>query len=105
TRTSFVDDLPPGTVLAIFALEEPGETTVVSAGDTVVLVRLVAVTDVDPTQDTISAAVERLQAQRDATVALDMLDLFSRAVQARVEVDINRTAINQINSQIMGVAP
>lgn len=103
TRASFVDNLPPTTVSELFRLEAPDDIAIVDDADRVVLARLTDITPFDAEGEEAAAALDRLKRQREAQVALDMLDLFSRAVQDRSQVSLNRSAINQVNSQLMGL--
>lgn len=102
-RSSFVDDLPPATVLEVFTLANVGDIAIIEDVGRVILARLTDITPFDPEAEDASAALTAIQAQRDAGVAIDMLDLFSRAVQERSRVNLDQGAINQINNQLLGV--
>lgn len=103
TRTSFIDDLPPATVTEVFALDARGDIAVLDGAERVILVRLTDITPFDTTTEEAAALLDTIRTRMDAGVALDMLDLFSRAVQDRAKVTLNQAAINQVNNQILGL--
>ncbi|MEM7438684.1 MAG: SurA N-terminal domain-containing protein [Pseudomonadota bacterium] len=103
-RTSFVDDLPPTTVSEVFQLAEVNDIAIIEDAGRVILVRLTDITPFDPDQEGAAAAMTAIKSQRDAGLAIDMLDAFSRAVQDRSRVQLNQPAINQVNNQILGVS-
>ncbi|MBC6442081.1 MAG: SurA N-terminal domain-containing protein [Rhodobacteraceae bacterium] len=103
TRTSFVDDLPPATVPEIFSLESEGDIAIIEDAGRVILARVTDIIPFDPEQEGAEATLLTIQARRDAGVAVDMLNLFSRALQNRSRVRLNHAAINRINNRIMGL--
>lgn len=102
-RNSFIDDLPPESVERIFALEQPGDLALVEDTGRVVLIRLTDISAYDLESDEAKALIEAVRAERDQMRAADLVDLFARAAQERAGVTLNTAAINQINSQIMGL--
>ena len=79
-----------------------GEVGIIDAGENVVVFRVTNITDFDPDQEGNEVALNRIKAQIDAQVSLDILDYFSDGVQAKAGVSLDRNIINQVNLQMTG---
>ena len=75
---------------------------IIDAGENVVVFRVTNITDFDPDQEGNEVALNRIKAQIDAQVSLDILDYFSDGVQAKAGVSLDRNIINQVNLQMTG---
>lgn len=101
-RTSFIEALPPTVITEVYELDAVGDVTTVDTGDAVLLVRLTNITDFDPDQEGNDVALDRITAQIDAQVSLDILEYFSDALQSKAGVSLDRNIINQVNTQMTG---
>jgi peptidyl-prolyl cis-trans isomerase D len=100
-RTSFLDNLPPSSILEVFKLDM-GKVAVVDAGEKVMMLRLTHISEFDPDKEGNEAILARIKGQLDGQIALDMLRYFSDAIQAEAGVKLNTAIINQVNMQVTG---
>jgi peptidyl-prolyl cis-trans isomerase D len=101
SRGGFIEALPPSAILEVFKLDK-GKVAVIDAGDKVALVRLTAITDVDLNQAENASTLDRVKKQLNAQVSFDLLDYFSKALQTKAGVTLNRQIISQVNAQASG---
>lgn len=100
-RNSYLEQLPPTTVLEAYKLAKGG-VVVVDGGDSVVLARLTNITEFDPDLDGNDTVLERIKGQLDAQISIDILSYYTDALQAEAGVQLNRAIINQVNAQVTG---
>lgn len=100
-RNSYLEQLPPTTVLEAYKLDKGG-VTIVDGGDSVVLLRLTDITEFDPDLDGNDVVLERIKGQLDAQISIDMLSYYTDALQTKAGVQLNRAIITQINAQVTG---
>lgn len=100
-RNSYLEQLPPTTVLEAYKLDTGG-VTIVDGGDSVVLLRLTDITEFDPDLDGNDVVLERIKGQLDAQISIDMLSYYTDALQTKAGVQLNRAIISQINAQVTG---
>ena len=101
TRDAFIDGVPPALIQNIFA-SETGETNQISLDDKVIITRLSTVTEFDATSDEGISLMAQVSHEIGNQVTSDLLVLFANALGQRDGVNLNQTAINQINTQILG---
>jgi peptidyl-prolyl cis-trans isomerase D len=101
TRDAFIDGLPRAMIDNIFTAET-GKTNQISADGQVVLSRLSSVTAYDTSTEDGTALMAQVRRELGNQVTGDLLVLFANALEQRDGVNLNQTAINQINTQILG---
>jgi peptidyl-prolyl cis-trans isomerase D len=101
TRDAFVDGVPAPLLQDIFT-SDIGKTSQVSTDASVVLARLNEVVAFDPNSEDGKLLLSQVGIQLSNQVTGDLLRLFATALEERDGVSLNQTAINQINSQILG---
>ena len=99
TRRAFVEGLDPAVVTQAFALE-PGKAAVVETPDKVVVVALQAVHPADPASEDQQQIRARLEPQVTQAVASDMLELYTRAIQADVGVRLDPAGLAAANARL-----
>ncbi|WP_424940186.1 SurA N-terminal domain-containing protein [Aliiroseovarius sp. S253] len=97
-RDAFVEGTPPAFLTEVF-LMEAGDWQVVPSVDGVILVRLDAIEAVDQDSDEASAIKANFAAQTAQEIAIDIESAFSRAVENKAGIELNRPMINAVNAQ------
>ncbi len=98
-RNSFFDGLPATTTTSIFELEN-GQVVILEGESGVFLARLAAINAFDATSDENAAIVSSLTTSLDQQVSLDILDLYTTALQENAGVQLNQAAINSVNTGV-----
>ncbi|WP_432449836.1 SurA N-terminal domain-containing protein [Aliiroseovarius marinus] len=98
-RDSFIEGTPPALITEVFAAEK-GDWIVVPAETSVFLARVDAVIEAEQTTPEALALKEGFAAQTAQEIALDVEIAFSRAVQSRAGIALDRAVINAVNAQI-----
>ena len=99
TRTSFVPGPPQGFTDAVFGMAA-GDVQVLDNGAAgVVIARLDAIAAPDPTDPGVIAQQAATAGQLSQSLARDVLDAYSRAVQRDTDVAIDEAAVNAVNAQ------
>ena len=101
TRDAFIDGIPPALIENVFA-NEAGKTNQISADGQVILSRLSSVTPFDANNEEGTALIAQVERELGNQITSDLLVLFANALEQRDGVNLNQTAINQINTQILG---
>jgi peptidyl-prolyl cis-trans isomerase D len=97
----FLADVPATLVETAFKLA-PGKAARIdgTAGTpTVAIVRTDAVLPPDPDNADLAAARDNYAQQLDQDLANDLLDAFTRAVEARAGIKLDAAAVNAVNAQ------
>ena len=95
TRSSYVDGTPDDFMDQVFDLDEGG-VAVLPAGDSVVVLRLDAVTPAGEDDQT-QALMDRLSQQLDQALAQNLFDIYSNAVMRDADPQIDQRAINAVH--------
>jgi peptidyl-prolyl cis-trans isomerase D len=101
TRDAFLADVPDGLVATAFTLA-PGKAARIDGTvgtPTVALVQTTEVLPPDPGNTDLAAARDGYAAQLDQDLASDILDAFTRAVEATAGIRLDQTALNAVNAQ------
>jgi len=99
TRRAFVEGLDPAAVARVFALE-PGKSAVVETADRVVVLALQAIHAADPASEDQKQIRARLEPQVAQAVAGDMLELYTRAIEAEVGVRIDPAGLAAADARL-----
>ena len=95
TRSSYVDGTPDDFMDQVFDLDDGG-VAVLPAGDSVVVLRLDAVTPAGEDDQT-QALMDRLSQQLDQALAQGLFDIYSNAVMRDADPQIDQRAINAVH--------
>lgn len=95
TRSSYVDGTPDDFMDQVFDLEEGG-VAVLPAGDSVVVLRLDAVTPAGEDDQT-QALMTRLSQQLDQALAQGLFDIYSNAVMRDADPQIDQRAVSAVH--------
>ncbi|MFG6610263.1 peptidyl-prolyl cis-trans isomerase [Sulfitobacter sp. 1A12057] len=95
TRSSYVDGTPDDFMDQVFDLDEGG-VAVLPAGDSVVVLRLDAVTPAGEDDQT-QALMDRLSQQLNQALAQGLFDIYSNAVMRDADPQIDQRAINAVH--------
>ncbi|MEP0258925.1 peptidyl-prolyl cis-trans isomerase [Sulfitobacter sp.] len=95
TRSSYVDGTPDDFMGQVFDLEEGG-VAVLPAGDSVVVLRLDAVTPAGEDDQT-QALMDRLSQQLDQALAQGLFDIYSNAVMRDADPQIDQRAVSAVH--------
>ncbi len=95
TRSSYVDGTPDDFMDQVFDLEEGG-VAVLPAGDSVVVLRLDAVTPAGEDDQT-QALMDRLSQQLDQALAQGLFDIYSNAVMRDADPQIDQRAVSAVH--------
>ncbi|WP_245894694.1 peptidylprolyl isomerase [Paracoccus indicus] len=99
-RSDYMRGLPPQILSQAFNLAEPGDVSVVDAGDRVFVLRLDQITDADLSSDDAVQIVDSVQSRLNQSLQGDIFEYYARHVQHNSKVQINQQAINAINAQV-----
>ena len=97
TRRDFVELTPPDFMTEVFQMET-ASTAVIDGGDFAIVVRLDSINAADLTEEGLVAEREQLNAQISQSIAQDMLQAYSGAIQQRTEVKIDDAAVAAVNA-------
>lgn len=102
TRDGFVEDLPEGGVEAVFGMAEGETRALAGTGEaaTAHVVRLTSIAQPAPEDEAATEMRTALETQSRQGLAQDMLELFTRAVEAEAGVTLNQSAINAVHAQM-----
>lgn len=95
TRSSYVDGTPDDFMDQVFDLDEGG-VAVLPAGDSVVVLRLDAVTPAGENDQT-QALMDRLSQQLDQALAQGLFDVYSNAVMRDADPQIDQRAVSAVH--------
>ena len=95
TRSSYVDGTPDNFMDQVFDLDEGG-VAVLPAGDSVVVLRLDAVTAAGEDDQT-QALMDRLSQQLDQALAQGLFDIYSNAVMRDADPQIDQRAVSAVH--------
>tara|TARA_R110002049_G_scaffold23545_3_gene83367 strand:- start:88961 stop:90805 length:1845 start_codon:yes stop_codon:yes gene_type:complete len=95
TRDAFVDGTPEGFMEQVFDLEE-GHVAVLPAAESVVIVRLDAITPAAD-DDATAQLMDRLGEQLDQALAQDLFSIYADAVVAGAKPQIDQQAVNAVH--------
>lgn len=98
-RGGFIADAPAAVAETAFSLDEGGSAVVESAGR-VHLVALNAVHPADPAGDEVVQTREAVEAQLGQSLAQDMFQLFTQAIEAEAGIRLDAAAINAVHAQM-----
>ena len=101
TRDAFIDGLPRALIENVFA-NEVGKINQISADNKVIISRLSSVTPFDFNSTDGTTLMAQVRRELGNQITGDLLVLFANALEQRDGVNLNQTAINQINTQILG---
>ncbi len=98
TRDTFIEEATPDFVAEMFKLE-PGASVVAQAPDGVLIGQLADVLPADTEDADAKALHQALNEGARQGIANDLLDGFSRAMEAQAGISLNQTAINAVHAQ------
>lgn len=98
-RDSYIEGITPATVQKIFGMAS-GTTATFEDGEAFDVVTMNNVMDADPADPELAQSVVQLQAQAAQSLAGDMLQLFTEALQANTKITVDQTAIEAVQAQI-----
>ena len=99
TREAFIEGTPPALVSDVFEME-PSTWRVVQNADGVILVKLDAIQAADQDSEESLVLKENFASATAQQIALDVETAFSRAIQERAGIELNRNVINAVNAQL-----
>jgi peptidyl-prolyl cis-trans isomerase D len=94
-RDGFLAGTPDGTVARVFAAAA-GDVVVIDAGDSAVILQVVAVNAADPTDPAIIAETAALQGETTSGMAQDLYAAFTSAVLGGTDVQLDQAAIDAV---------
>ncbi|MCK0143430.1 peptidyl-prolyl cis-trans isomerase [Aliiroseovarius sp. F20344] len=97
-RDAFIEGTPPAFMTELFEMTE-GTWQVVPSVDGVLLVRLDAIVPVDQDSEEATTIKANFATQTAQEIAIDIENAFSRAVQTKAGIELNRPMINAVNAQ------
>ena len=97
-REAFIEGTPPTFMTEVFSMDV-GEWRVIESADTVILVRLDAIQPADQDSEEATSVKANFAAGTAQEIALDVEAAFSRAIQTRAGIELNRAVINAVNAQ------
>lgn len=98
-RDGFVEGLPGAALTAVFEME-PGEVRVVDAAAGPVVVLLRGIVPADQTTQEPEQVKAAFASQTAQTISTDLLDAFTRAVEADAGISLDQSAINAVHTQL-----
>jgi peptidyl-prolyl cis-trans isomerase D len=100
SRNDYMQDLPAQLLSQAFTLAEPGDVSVVDAGDRVFVLRLDQIEDADLSSDEAVQVLDGVKSRLNQSLQGDIFEYYARHVQRNSKVQINQQAINAINAQV-----
>jgi len=98
-RGGFLEGMPAALAQTAFTMEE-GDARAITADGRVIVVVLEAIHKADPNEPDLFFMRRSLESQIEQTMAQDMLELFTRAVQAEAGLRIDSAAIAAVLAQL-----
>ena len=98
-RGGFIDRTPPEVVQRAFTMAD-GTTAAVEAQGRVFLIALRAVNAADPTAPEVVQLRGQVATQMSQSIAQDMFQLYTEAVEARAGIKLDQNAIAAVNAQL-----
>lgn len=98
-RSGFVEGAAPDVVQKVFTLAE-GKNAVVDTPDGVSVVAVSKINAADPKDADVAAMADALRTKLGQSVANDVLDLYTAALQSEAKVSINQSAIEAVQAQL-----
>ena len=98
TRESFIPDTPLEFQEAVFAMSK-GEIRVVQGDTAAYLVRLDAIAPPDAADEDLAARRSQLEQATQQSMGTDLLQAYSRAIEAQAGISLNQAAINAVHTQ------
>jgi len=98
TRDAFIDEATPDFLDEVFKLDPDG-SVVVEAPSSVLIAQLSEVLPADKDNPDAKALREALNDSVRQGVASDLLDAFTKAMEAEAGISLNQTAINAVHAQ------
>ncbi|WP_371169666.1 SurA N-terminal domain-containing protein [Aliiroseovarius sp. 2305UL8-7] len=99
TREAFIEGTPPALINDVFDMEA-GTWRVVPTTEGVIMARLDAIVPADQNSEDALVLKENFAAGTAQQLALDVERAFSRAIQDRAGIELNRAVINAVNAQL-----
>ena len=100
SRSDYMQDLPQQLLAQAFTMAEPGDVSVVDAGDRVFVLRLDQIEDADLSSDEAVQILDGVKSRLNQSLQGDIFEYYARHVQRNSKVQINQQAINAINAQV-----
>ncbi len=97
TRDQFIPDTGEGFLETVFGME-PGDLSVISAADSVAIVRLDKVQGPDNANPEIGSFRDMLTQQAEAGITQDLYAAYARAIQNEAGIALDQTAINAVHA-------
>ncbi len=98
-RGGFIDKTPPEVVQRAFTMAD-GTTAAVETQGRVFLIALSAVNAADPTAPEVVQLRGQVATQMSQSIAQDMFQLYTEAVEARAGIKLDQNAIAAVNAQL-----
>lgn len=98
-RNSYIDGISPAVLQQIFEMA-PGTTATFADGDVFHVVSMTTVMDADPADPELAQSVAQLDAQASQSLAGDVLQLFTEALQSDAKITVDQTAIEAVQAQL-----
>jgi peptidyl-prolyl cis-trans isomerase D len=98
-RDGFIEGVSPEVVKKIFAMQA-GSNAVFEDGDVVHVVALGDVRDADPADPELAQTVAQLTAQTSQSIAGDMFQMFTQALQDKARITVDQNAIDAVQAQV-----
>ncbi len=100
TRDGWVEGAPPELLAQAFSMDAPDEVEVVDAQNRVLLLRLDAIHEADPTGEDAQRVTDAVANRMGGDLQADIFDFYARAVQRAAGIELNQSAIDAINTQV-----
>ncbi|MYM54032.1 peptidylprolyl isomerase [Thalassovita mangrovi] len=97
TRDQFIPDTGEGFLETVFGMA-PGDMSVISAADSVAIVRLDKVQGPDNANPEIGSFRDMLTQQAEAGITQDLYAAYARAIQNEAGIALDQTAINAVHA-------
>ncbi len=98
-RGGFITDTPPEVAKKAFELSEGG-AAVVDSSERVHVISLTGIKAADPTSDEVVQTRDAIDAQLGQSLAQDMFQLFTQAIEAEAGIRLDAAAINAVHAQM-----
>ena len=98
TRSGFVGDAPDDLVSTAFEMSE-GEWRVIRGEESSFIVRLDAIALPDLQDEQIAARLSQFEAGVTQAISADILDAYAAAIENRVGIELDQSAINAVHAQ------
>jgi len=98
TRDAFIEGTPQDLMAQVFEMNK-GDVRVIEGAESAFIVRLDDVAPADLGDPETAAVNNALETQTSQSLAQDIFDAFTRAVQSDAGISVNQTAINAVHAQ------